>query len=118
MVDCPVDFLKRARRRRVRRIILAVVLAALLAAGGGILLKVSYYPMAGENLVIDKGVTIFGQYYITIQQGPTLTGKTSNFRLRCTEEQYLSVSVGETVDCGRIQSAITHRGVLHRIYDR
>ena len=114
MGDCPVDFLKRARRRRVRRIILAVVLAA----GGGILLKVSYYPMAGEELVIDKGATILGQYYITIQQGPTRKGKTSNFRLRCTEEQYLSVSVGETVDCGRIQSAITHRGVLHRIYDR
>ena len=118
MQNRPVDFLKRVRRRRVLLLFLAVVLAALLAAGGGILLKVSYYPMVGDALVIDKGATILGQYYITIQQGPTRKGETSNFRLRCTEEQYLSVSVGETVDCGRIQSAITHRGVLHRIYDR
>ena len=47
MGDCPVDFLKRARRRRVRRIILAVVLAA---AAVGAMLRIFRRLEAGLGL--------------------------------------------------------------------
>ena len=79
-------------------------------------LKSSSYPMGGSVVVTGKGTGIFGYYYITVRQGPTLEGTYSDFRLRCTEEQYRSVKIGETIYCDREQSAITRSGVIRRIY--
>lgn len=106
---------KKRRVRRVLLICLAVVLAVFLVLAGLAVYKLSCYGSRSDVVVADKGRSIWGHYYITIQEGPTLKGKYKYSWLRCTEEQYLSVEVGETIDCSRTVSGITHRGVLNRI---
>lgn len=102
------------KRKRVFVILRVVVVLLLLAAVTGFVFYRSYYPMDGEVRILakehDHGFTI------TIEQGFREGQKTAQYKLRCTEEQYDSVEIGDIVDCSRYQSALTSKGNVHRFH--
>ena len=102
------------KRKRVFVILRVVVVLLLLAAVTGFVLYRSYYPMDGEVRILakehDHGFTI------TIEQGFREGQKKAQYKLRCTEEQYDSVEIGDIVDCSRYQSALTSKGNVHRFH--
>ena len=69
----------------------------------------SYYPMAGEVTIIDKSESR-DDHYIVIQEA---TGE--QFTLSCSESDYEQVKIGDTVNCERNQSIVTHKGEVHKI---
>ena len=68
--------------------------------------------MDGEVRILSKKQS--NGFTVTIEQGFHDGQKQGQFQLRCTEEQYDSVEIGDIVDCSRTQSALTHRGTVHR----
>ena len=73
----------------------------------------TYYPMGGEVTVLEKGNTVFG-YTVTVEQEEPGDAGNGKYRLRCTPEQYEQVEIGQTVDCDRMQSALTREGKVDR----
>ncbi len=55
-------------------------------------------------------------FTLTVEQGFRDGQKAGRFRLKCTEEQYHEVEIGDIVDCSRKQSALTGRGKVHRFH--
>lgn len=76
----------------------------------------SYYPMGGEVTIISKQESN-NRYYITVEQGEPDDKGREQFELECTPEQYQSVDTGDVIKCDRMQSALTHNGNIHKIYD-
>ena len=102
------------KRKRVFVILRVVVVLLLLAAVTGFVLCRSYYPMDGEVRILAKELD--HGFTITIEQGFREGQKTAQYKLRCTEEQYDSVEIGDIVDCSRYQSALTSKGNVHRFH--
>ena len=102
------------KRKRVFVILRVVVVLLLLAALTGIVIRRSYYPMDGEVRIQSKEQS--NGFTVTIQQGFRDGQKQGQFRLKCTEEQFDSVEIGDIVDCSRTQSALTHGGKVHRFH--
>ena len=69
----------------------------------------SYYPMAGEVTIIDKSKSGF-DYFIVIEDT-----RGEQFTLSCNENDYNQVSIGETINCERNESIVTHKGEVHKI---
>lgn len=90
--------------------VIAVLL--LLAALTGFVIYRSYYPMDGEVRILSKEQG--GRFTVTIEQSGR--AGTAQFQLKCTEEQFDSVEIGDIVDCSRMQSVLTHRGTVHRFH--
>ena len=102
------------KRKRITVIGVVAVVLLLLAALIGIVIRRSYYPMDGEVRILAKEVG--NGFAVTIQQGFRDGQKQGQFRLKCTEEQFDTVEIGDIVDCSRTQSALTHRGAVHRFH--
>ena len=100
------------KRKRVFVILRVVVVLLLLAAVTGFVLYRSYYPMDGEVRILAKELD--HGFTITIEQGFREGQKKAQYKLRCTEEQYDSVKIGDIVACFRYQSALTHKGTVCR----
>ncbi len=98
----------------------AIVLVMILTCSAAVLLsacvQLSYHPMGGEVTVIAKQES-WSKYYITIQQGKPNDAGRGQFLLKCTQEQYSSVDIGDVIGCDRYQSALTHRGTVYRIHN-
>lgn len=96
-----------------QKILLAAALV--LAVGGGCAahrihsVQKSYYPMAGEVTIADKSES-GDEHYIVIDDA---TGE--QFTLSCSAREYASVQIGDTVNCERHQSIVTHKGEVHKI---
>lgn len=72
-----------------------------------------YFPMSGEVSISDKLETDSGHYIIILQgEGGT---HPAQFVLFCTQEQYDSVQIGDTVNCERYQTQTTYSGVVQKI---
>ena len=100
------------KRKRVFMILRVVVVLLLLAAVIGFVIYRSYYPMDGEVRILSKEQG--GRFTVTIEQSGR--AGTAQFQLKCTEEQFDSVEIGDIVDCSRTQSVLTHRGTVHRFH--
>ena len=77
----------------------------------------SYYPMGGEVTILAKQADNYG-YYITVEQGKPDDAGWGQFELKCTQEQYEAVDVGDVVKCDREQSIVTNSGTVHKIQKR
>ena len=110
----PVQRSEDGKPKRIGRIAGMVAVLVLLAALAGFALQRSYYPMDGEVRILAKeqgrGFTL------TVEQGFHAGQKAGRFRLKCTEEQYHEVEIGDIVDCSRTQSALTGRGKVHTLH--
>ena len=102
------------KRKRVFVIMAAAAVLFLSAALTCFVIQRSYYPMDGEVRILSKEQD--NGFTITIEQGFRDGQKSGQFHLKCTEEQYDSVEIGDIVDCSRWQSALTHRGKVHRLH--
>ena len=102
------------KRKRTTAIVVITVVLLLLAALTFFVIQRSYYPMDGEVRIISKEQS--NGFAVTIEQGFRDGQKQGQFYLRCTEEQFDSVEIGGIVDCSRTQSALTHRGTVHRFH--
>lgn len=91
-----------------KKLLWAVVLVVVVG-GFYIVYQKSYYPMAGEVTIIDKSESGV-DYYIVIEEA---TGE--QFTLLCSKSDYNQVSVGDTINCERNQSIVTHKGNVHKI---
>ena len=76
-----------------------------------------YYPMGGEVTILAKQADNYG-YYITVEQGKPDDAGWGQFELKCTQEQYEAVDVGDVVKCDREQSIVTNSGTVHKIQKR
>lgn len=90
-------------------IALVVVIAGSYAAYRAHRIQNSYYPMGGEVTIISKEQTN-SACYLVIEEA---TGE--QFTLLCNEGEYEQVSIGDTVNCERSQSILTHKGEIHSI---
>ena len=72
--------------------------------------------MGGEVTIVSKEASS-DRYYITVEQGEPGNDGWGQFELDCSPEQYQSVNVGDVVGCDREQSAVTHKGSVHQIYN-
>ena len=102
------------KRKRISVIVVVAAVLLLLAALTCFVIWRSYYPMDGEVRIQSKEQS--NGFTVTIQQGFRDGQKQGQFRLKCTEEQFDSVEIGDIVDCSRTQSALTHRGAVHRFH--
>ena len=102
------------KRKRTTAIVVIVVVLLLLAALTGFVIQRSYYPMDGEVRIQSKEQS--NGFTVTIEQGFRDGQKRGEFYLKCTEEQYDSVEIGDIVDCARTQSTLTHKGKVHRFH--
>ena len=98
--------------------LIAIVFACICAAVifGALYVKISYYPMGGEVIILDKEAD-GDEYYITVGQGRPSSAGWGVFVLSCTQEQYQSVEIGDVAQCDRVQSIVTYRGTVHKIYE-
>ena len=97
---------------RTNTIIKLMIAAVLCCAFTELYVEHSYYAMGGQVDIVDKTQTNRG-YTITIEQ--PAGDSTAQFKLRCSEAQYNRVEIGDVAECDRVQSALTHSGVLHDI---
>ena len=70
-----------------------------------------YYAMGGIVTVVDKDNTDPERCSITIEQD----GVGGRYTVKCTQEQYDAVRVGEEINCERWQSEVNHSGIVHGI---
>ncbi len=89
--------------------VLFIVIVGGLVAYRACYVQKSYYPMGGEVTIVGKSRS-GSRYYIVIDEG---TGE--QFTLSCGGSDYNKVDVGDTVDCERSQSIVTHRGEVHKV---
>ena len=101
-------------KKKATCILLAVLVGSI--AIGYFCINRSYYPMGGEVTIISKQENN-NRYYITVEQGEPNDRGQEQFELECTPEQYQSVDAGDVIKCDRTQSALTHKGNVHKIYD-
>jgi len=110
----PVQRSEDGRPKRIGRIAVIVAVLVLLAALAGFILQRSYYPMDGEVRILSKEQG--HGFALTVEQGFRAGQKAGRFRLKCTEEQYHEVEIGDIVNCSRTQSALTGRGKVHKLH--
>lgn len=67
--------------------------------------------------ILAKQADNYG-YYITVEQGKPDDAGWGQFELKCTQEQYEAVDVGDVVKCDREQSIVTNSGTVHKIQKR
>ena len=102
------------KRKRITVIVALAAALLLLAALTGFVIRRSYYPMDGEVRILSKEQ---GRgFALTVEQGFRAGQKAGRFRLKCTEEQYHEVEIGDIVNCSRTQSALTGRGKVHKFH--
>ena len=53
-----------------------------------------------------------------MEQGKPDDAGWGQFELKCTQEQYEAVDVGDVVKCDREQSIVTNSGTVHKIQKR
>lgn len=99
-----------------KMIALLLVLVCSIAILWSAYINRSYYAMGGEVTIVAKQES-GSRYYITVEQGKPNSAGRGQFLLECTQEQYRSVDIGDVVRCDRDQSAVTHKGTVHKIYD-
>lgn len=97
-----------------KKLLLAGILVLVLIGAGlcyhNYRVEHSYYAMVGEVLVVDKQMS-GSQHYIVIKETVGLLQQEDYYyTLSCTKEQYDQVKIGDTINCYRDQSAITHKG--------
>ena len=99
-----------------RKWIVCIIAVVVSVCAIAIFINQSYYPMGGEVTIVSKEASS-DRYYITVEQGEPGNDGWGQFELECSSEQYQSVNVGDVVGCDREQSAITHKGSVHQIYN-
>ena len=92
------------KRKATVGIIAIIILICSIVIFRSIYIQRSYYPMGG--------------YYITVEQGKPDDAGWGQFELKCTQEQYEAVDVGDVVKCDREQSIVTNSGTVHKIQKR
>lgn len=105
------------KRKATVGIIAIIILICSIVIFRSIYIQRSYYPMGGEVTILAKQADNYG-YYITVEQGKPDDAGWGQFELKCTQEQYEAVDVGDVVKCDREQSIVTNSGTVHKIQKR
>lgn len=101
------------KRKATVGIIAIIILICSIVIFRSIYIQRSYYPMGGEVTILAKQADNYG-YYITVEQGKPDDAGWGQFELKCTQEQYEAVDVGDVVKCDREQSIVTNSGTVHK----
>ena len=96
-------------KKQIKSIVVLAAAVIILFLGDYAVVHMSYYPMGGEVTIVDKSKSR-NDYCIVIKQSPS-----AKFTLSCSESEYYRVNVGDTVNCDRMQSALTHKGEVHKV---
>lgn len=105
------------KRKATVGIIAIIILICSIVIFRSIYIQRSYYPMGGEVTILAEQADNYG-YYITVEQGKPDDAGWGQFELKCTQEQYEAVDVGDVVKCDREQSIVTNSGTVHKIQKR
>lgn len=106
------------KKGNVRKFLLLITIGAIvflaLLACRKIWIQHSYYPMGGEVTVVEKTIEKDG-FYVLIEYRIKAENRLVQYTLEATKDQFDSLQVGDIIYCDRMQSELTHKGIIHKV---